>query len=378
MINIISTNTFKQNLKALLKSVDVGINGKRPWDMKIKNEIVFKRILQEGSLGLGEAYMDGEWDCESLDEFFNKLLRGSIDKKIKKNLKLLATIALSKIINHNSKEKSFEVGEHHYDIGNDLFKLMLDKRMVYTCGYWKNAKNLDQAQEDKLDLVCKKIGLKPGMRVLDIGGGWGSFAKFAAEKYKVNVVNVTVSKEQIALANKLCKGLPVENRLQDYRDIKGQQFDRVVSLGMFEHVNYKNYKTFMEIVSKNLKEDGLFLLHTLGGNISVTHLDPWTKKYIFPNSLVPSMKQITTAYEGLFVMEDWHNFGQDYDKTLMTWFENFDKNWPKLKTKYSKRFYRMWTYWLLSCAGAFRSRNLQLWQIVFSKKGIVGGYKSIR
>lgn len=378
MVNIMPLNSFKQNLKTLLKSADVEINGKHSWDMQIKDDIVYKRILQDGSLGLGEAYMDEQWNCKAVDELFNKLLRGHIDKKVIKNFKLLASILISRIVNHNSQEKSFEIGEHHYDIGNDLFKLMLDKRMVYTCGYWKNANNLNDAQEAKLDLVCKKIGLKPGMRVLDIGGGWGSFAKFAAEKYKVSVVNITVSREQIELANKLCKGLPIENRFQDYRDIKGEQFDRIVSLGMFEHVNYKNYRNFMKVVSQNLKEDGIFLLHTLGGNVSVTHLDPWTEKYIFPNSLVPSMKQITTAYEGLFVTEDWHNFGPDYDKTLMAWFHNFDKNWPKIKNKYGKRFYRMWTYWLLSCAGAFRSRNLQLWQIVLSKNGLVNGYQPVR
>ena len=269
------------------------------------------------------------------------------------------------------------IGEHHYDKGNDLYKAMLDKRLTYTCGYWKKAKTLDQAQEAKLDLVCKKLNLKPGQKILDIGCGWGSFAKYAAEKYKVKVVGITVSKEQIAFAKKLCKGLPIEIRLQDYRDIR-EKFDHIVSLGMFEHVGVKNYRKYMKVVHRCLKDDGLFLLHTIGRNKSLTTSDPWAEKYIFPNSMLPSIKQIGESIEELFVMEDWHNFGTDYDKTLMAWFTNFRKNWNKIKKNYDERFYRMWKYYLLASAGLFRARKGQLWQIVLSKKGVPKGYNSIR
>jgi cyclopropane-fatty-acyl-phospholipid synthase len=251
---------------------------------------------------------------------------------------------------------------------------MLDKRMVYTCGYWKDAKTLDEAQEAKLDLTCKKLNLKPGMKVLDIGCGWGSFAKYAAEKYKVKVVGITVSKEQAVLAKALCKGLPIEIRLQDYRDLN-EKFDRIVSLGMFEHVGYKNYKTYMKVVHRCLKDDGLFLLHTIGGNKSVKSTDPWIDKYIFPNSMLPSIKQMGDAIEDYFVMEDWHNFSADYDKTLMAWYNNFENSWNKLKDDYDERFHRMWRYYLLACAGTFRARKSQLWQIVLSKDGIKEGYR---
>jgi cyclopropane-fatty-acyl-phospholipid synthase len=276
-----------------------------------------------------------------------------------------------------SVRKAFEVGEKHYDIGNDLYSRMLDKRMVYTCGYWKEAQNLDQAQEAKLDLVCRKIGLKPGQKVLDIGCGWGSFAKFAAEKYNAKVVGVTISKEQAEFASKLCNGLDVEIRIQDYRSVN-EQFDHIVSLGMFEHVGYKNYKTFMRTAHKCLKDGGLFLLHTIGGNESVVSTDPWVHKYIFPNGMLPSIKQIGESIENLFVMEDWHNFGTYYDKTLQAWYENFKAHWNEISDKYNERFYRMWTYYLLMSAGAFRARSTQLWQIVLSKDGVSGGYKSIR
>ncbi len=370
-------NSYKKEIRKLLLSADIKINGNRPWDIQILDDRVYERVLKDGTLGFGEAYMDGEWDCQSIDQLVFRLTKAKLDQKVSKNIKLISYVLLSKLINYSRKANAFEIGERHYDTGNDLFKLMLDKRMVYTCGYWKNAKTLDQAQEDKLDLVCLKIGLKKGMKILDIGGGWGSFAKYAAEKYQVKVVNVTVSREQVKLANELCQGLPVENRLMDYRDLD-EKFDRIVSLGMFEHVGFKNYRTYMEVANRCLKENGLFLLHTIGLNSTAIYTEPWTQKYIFPNSTLPSIKQIGEAIEGLFVMEDWHNFGSYYDKTLMTWFENFDKNWPKIKDKYSERFYRMWKFWLLSSAASFRARNLQLWQIVLSKNGVDGGYQSIR
>jgi cyclopropane-fatty-acyl-phospholipid synthase len=236
------------------------------------------------------------------------------------------------------------------------------------------AKTLDNAQEAKLDLICRKMGLRPGMKILDIGCGWGNFAKYAAEKYGAHIHGITVSREQVKFANKICQGLDVKIELKDYRELN-ENFDRIVSIGMFEHVGCKNYRTFMKVIHQCLEEDGLFLLHTIARNTSVNSLDPWINKYIFPNSMLPSAKQITSAAEGLFVLEDWHSFGQYYDKTLMAWYNNFTKNWTSLKDTYDERFYRMWTYFLLSCAGSFRSRRSQLWQIVFSKKGIKGGYR---
>ena len=361
----------------LLAKADIVINGKNPWDFQVKNPTVFNRILSEGTLGLGESYMDGWWEVEKLDEFFCRVISARLQDKIKKDWHLILSAIGARMFNLQSKKRAFQIGEKHYDAGNDLYKLMLDSRLVYTCGYWKNASTLTEAQEAKLDLTCKKLQLKPGMKVLDIGCGWGSFAKFAAEKYDVSVVGITVSKEQVTLARELCQNLPIEIRLQDYRDVN-EKFDRVVSLGMFEHVGYKNYHEFFQVANRCLKNDGLLLLHTIGQNFSNKSGDPWILKYIFPNSMLPSIKQIGRASEKLFIMEDWHNFGADYDLTLMAWHANFEKNWDKIKDSYDEKFHRMWRYYLLSFAGAFRARNLQLWQIVFSKKGVPGGYKSIR
>ena len=364
--------SLKQHVQTLLADADVKINGTRPWDIKVHNENLYQRVLSRGSLGLGESYMDGWWSCDRLDELFHKVLSARLDEKVK-NVKTLLPYLKARIINPQSKTKAFHIGEHHYDKGNDLYRAMLDRRMTYTCAYWKDAETLDEAQEAKLDLVCQKIGLQKGEKVLDIGCGWGSFARYAAEEYGAEVVGITVSEEQVKLAKELCKGLPVEIRLQDYRNVN-EEFDHIVSLGMIEHVGQKNYKTYMEVVHRCLKDDGLFLLHTIGGNKSVKNLDSWIGKYIFPNSMLPSIKQLAASFEGLFVVENWHNYGPNYDKTLMAWFENFNKHWDKLKHSYDDRFYRMWKYYLLSCAGSFRARMNQLWQVVLSKKGVKDGY----
>lgn len=369
--------TSKQFIENLLGEAGVKIGGTNDWDIQVSDDSFYDRVFREGSLALGETYMDGLWDCKALDQFFYKILSAHLDQKVKFSWAGLSLFLRTFLFNLQTKTSSFKVGEQHYNIGNDLYKAMLDKRLVYTCGYWKDANNLDEAQEAKLDLSCRKIGLKEGDTVLDIGCGWGSFLKFAAEKYGIKGTGVTVSSEQVDLARKLCEGLPIEIRLEDYRNTDGQ-FDHIVSLGMFEHVGVKNYRTYMKTAHKLLKDDGLFLLHTIGLNFSSMTTDPWIEKYIFPNSNLPSIAQIGKAVEGLFVIEDLHNFGTDYDKTLMAWFNNFEKSWSELKGKYSERFYRMWKYYLLACAGSFRARNIQLWQFILSKNGVKGGYMSIR
>lgn len=366
----------KQFVQSLLNEADVQINGNRPWDIQIHNERTFDRVLAQGSLGFGEAYMDSWWDAASIDQLLTHIFNTNLETRVKP-WQMIIPALLAQLHNQQSKSRAFQIGQKHYDIGNDLYRAMLGPCMVYTCGYWKNASGLEEAQEAKLDLVCQKVGLKKGMRVLDIGCGWGSFAKFAAEKYEVEVLGITVSKEQAELATNVCKHLPVEIRLQDYREID-ESFDVIVSLGMFEHVGEKNYRTYMEIVHRSLPDHGIFLLHTIGGNRSVHSTDPWIEKYIFPNSMLPSAAQIARATEGLFVMEDWHNFGTDYDKTLMAWHKNFTQAWPTLQKTYGDRFGRMWNFYLLSCAASFRTRKNQLWQIVLSKNGSIDGYKSFR
>jgi Cyclopropane fatty acid synthase and related methyltransferases len=204
---------------------------------------------------------------------------------------------------------------------------MLDIRMVYSCGYWKGTSDLDKAQEQKLDLICRKIGLTRGDRVLDIGCGWGGFVQFAADRYGCRCVGLTLSAPQADYAAARCAGLPVEITTGDYRQLTVDSagvFDKIVSVGMFEHVGPQNYRTFMETVRPLLADNGLCLLHTIGDNRSKVRADPWLDRYIFPNGVAPSVEQIGRAIEGLFVMEDWHNFGSDYYKTLMAWHARYD------------------------------------------------------
>ncbi len=367
----------QQTIHDLLSIAGVQINGPQPFDIQVRRPDFYQRVLGDGVVGFGESYMGGGWDCEALDELIHKLLRADLEHAISP-LKLLLPFLASKIINRQRRSRAFRIGEQHYDLGNDLFQRMLDRRMTYTCGYWNKASDLESAQEAKLDLVCRKIGLEAGMKILDIGCGWGSFVRYAAERYGVEAVGITVAEEQVELGRELCAGLPVELRLQDYREVTGS-FDRIVSLGMFEHVGVKNYRKFMTRVRGCLADDGLFLLHTIGTNTPKTSVDPWTDKYIFPGGMLPTQKWVAAAAEGLLVMEDWHNFGVDYDPTLMAWMANVDVHREELANLgYGEDFYRMWRFFLLSSAGSFRARRNHLWQIVYSQRGLSGGYRSVR
>ncbi|EKE87567.1 cyclopropane fatty acyl phospholipid synthase [Idiomarina xiamenensis] len=357
----------------LLAKADIRVNGDRPWDIQVQQSAMFDRALAYGNLGLGESYMDGQWRAERLDMFFARLLRARIQDQVKPT-RLLWHALKSRLFNLQNIKRAWEVGRHHYDLGNRLYQAMLDPLMVYTCGYWRNADDLATAQRHKLELSCQKLGLKPGMKVLDIGCGWGSFMQYAAENYQVECVGVTVSKAQVELGQQRCQGLPVKFLLQDYRDLQGQ-FDRIISLGMFEHVGSKNYADYMRVAKRCLTDDGLFLLHTIGKHGNSGGTDPWISRYIFPNGEIPTLESMSPSLEDNFVVEDLHNFGADYDKTLMAWLSNFEHAWPQLKSDYDERFYRMWRYYLCSCAGAFRARDVQLWQWVLSKAGIEGGYQ---
>lgn len=359
----------------LLAMADIRMDGDRPWDMQLHKPDVPERALAYGNLGLGEAYMAGDWDAEQLDEFFARLLRARIAERVQPSRLMLHSLRV-RLFNLQTSRRAWEVGEKHYNLGNEFYAAMLDPRMTYTCGYWKDAANLAEAQEAKLDLICRKLQLEPGMRLLDIGCGWGSLMGYAAEHYGVECVGVSISSEQVELAKARYAGLPLEFRLQDYRELN-EPFDRIASVGMFEHVGRKNHREFMEVVHRCLKDDGLALLHTIGKNQRESTPDPWVDKYIFPNGDLPSLGQIGDAVDHLFIVEDVHNFGADYDKTLMAWHANFEAAWPRFADQLDERFRRMWRYYLLSCAGAFRARDIQLWQWTLSKHGVPGGYRRV-
>ena len=359
-------------VEGLLARADIQIGGNRPFDVSVHDERFFDRVLREGSLGAGESYMDGWWDCAALDEAIARLLRKGALGGLPRDWPTLVTALRSRLFNLQ-RLRPREVGEKHYDIGNALYETMLDRRMIYSCGYWPTAQTLDEAQEAKLDLICRKLMLEPGMRLLDIGSGWGGLMSFAAERYGVSATGITISREQAAWADAHKGALPVETKVMDYMALAGR-FPRIVSVGMFEHVGHKNYRRFFEKVASLIEDDGMFLLHTISGNLSVKQSDPWFEKYIFPNSMLPSPRQIAEASEGLFVTEDVHNFGPDYDRTLMAWHVNIERGWSRLP-QFDDRFRRMWRYYLLSMAGTFRARSINLLQFVFSRRGLEAAYR---
>ena len=362
----------QQLVAGMLGRADIRIDGDRPWDMRLHDPGALERALAEGNLGLGEAYMAGAWDCERLDAFFDHLLRAHIDREVQPAR--LAWHALQvRLFNRQNRTRAWQVGRAHYDLGNDFYEAMLDPLMAYSCGYWRDVDTLAAAQEAKLELICRKLRLQPGMRVLDIGCGWGSFMGYAARHHGVEGVGVTVSREQAEWARERYAGLPLTFRLQDYRELD-DRFDAIVSVGMFEHVGRKNHRQYMEVAARCLADDGLFLLHTIGKNRRDAVPDRWIDKHIFPNGETPSIGQIGDAIDGVFVCEDLHNFGADYDRTLMAWHDNFEAAWPRFAERLGETFRRKWRYYLLSCAGAFRARELQLWQWVLSKDGVRGGY----
>lgn len=370
-------NRYKSLIEKLVDDTGISINGTNPQDIQVYQEDFYKRVLKESSLGLGESYMEKWWEVEAIDDFLFRLFKSGIVHKVKKNWQLLFLLAKARIFNLQTQTKARKSIAYHYDIGNDLYQKMLDPLMQYSCGYWKNAQNLTEAQEHKLKLICEKLKLKPGQTLLDVGCGWGGLAFYAAKNYGAKVVGITLSKAQKEIAHKRCAQLPVEIRFQDYRDLD-EKFDRIVSVGMFEHVGSKNYAQYMETMARCLAHDGICLLSFIGATTGEVHTDPWIHKYIFPNGSIPSIQQLGKAIEGKWVMQDVHNIGKHYDKTLMAWIENFKTHWHELNTQYDDTFYRMWLFYLASSAASFRARRLHLWQIVLLKPKFCEEYVSVR
>ncbi len=373
---ILGFDGYERIVTNLLARRGVMVNGLERDDLQVLNERFYKRVLTKGSLGLGESYIKGWWDCASLDTLLTTLLKNDPRSELKTPWSIFWEQLVGALTNVQHW-RPYDIGAQHYDLGNEFYRAMLGDLLVYSCGYWKNASTLEAAQEAKMDLICRKLHLKPGQQILDIGCGWGALVKYAAKNYGVSAVGITISREQEAYSKENCAGLPVEIRYENYAETEGT-FDHIVSVGMFEHVGCKNYKHFMHKVKRLLKDEGLFLLHTIGTLRSQGCFDPWLNKYIFPNAFIPSLKQISESAEGVWVLEDLQNFGADYDRTLMSWWRNFEMAWPRFKFVYGDHFYRMWRYYLLMCAASFRVRRNQLWQFVFSKRGVENGYKSVR
>lgn len=372
-------------IEKMLNEIGIRLNGDQPWDIQVHNPRFLDRILHQQSMGGGESYVEGWWDCKRLDELFFRLTRSSLNNSFYSPWKLSLLSFRNSLFNQQSPLKSKEVSRH-YDLGNILFEKMLGKSMAYTCGYWPHANNLDEAQYAKYDLVCKKLDLKPGETVLELGCGWGGLAKHMAEKYGCNVVGFDICREPANYAKTLCKDLPVSIYQCDYRDThiynpNNIQFDKLVSVGVLEHVGPKNYIPFLNISRSFIKPEGIFLLHSIGANRKKIYCDPWINQYVFPNGVLPSLEGLGNAFENRFVVEDLHNLGVNYDKTLLAWHKNFNTHWPELTVhnkNYTESFRRLMNYYLLSCAGVFRARDMQLWQFVLTPQGQLNGCSSAR
>jgi cyclopropane-fatty-acyl-phospholipid synthase len=363
------TSLAQATLQELFASADIRLDGRRPWDIRVHDARFFRAVLAGGTLGFGESYMDGWWDCEALDEMCCRAIRARLEERVPVNLHTALAFASSFLLNLQTRRRARLVGRRHYDVGNDFFECMLDPSMQYSCAWFRDTNDLAQAQREKMDLICRKLGLEKGMSLLDIGCGWGGLARHASEHYGCRVVGITISEEQRRYGAELSRGLPVEIRLQDYREIS-EQFDRVVSVGMLEHVGPKNYRKYMRKVFETLRPGGVFVCQSIAANFSSLYPDPWVARYIFPNSMIPSAAQVSKATEKLLVLEDVQNLGGDYEKTLKAWESNFRRSWHRFASRYGETFYRMWRFYLLGCAGAFRARGLQLFQFVLSKGGI--------
>lgn len=372
--------TMAQDAKTLITDLlaraDVPINGSQPWSIRVNDDRVWQRVLSQHNLGLGESYMDGWWECDAIDEMLTRILTANLEGMLRLSPSLVLLAVGSMLSNRQTLLRARRNAQYHYDIGNDLYAAMLDPRMIYSCGYWKVADNLADAQEAKLDLICRKLQFEPGMRVLDIGCGWGGFIQFAAERYGVRAVGISPAGEQVRIARERCADLPVEIRQQDYREVAGQ-FDRVVSIGMMEHVGPRNLKEFFRVCDSVLAPEGIMLHHTIGSQSSIRHGDAFVDRYIFPGGVIPSLGQIFTASRKRFVIEDVQNLGPDYDPTLLAWCSNVEAAWDDLR-EYDERFRRMWRYYLLSSAAAFRAHSLQLWQLVMRREERTPRYDAAR
>jgi cyclopropane-fatty-acyl-phospholipid synthase len=381
----VQQHELRDRVVALLARADVRVDGDRPWDLHVHDDRFYARALAEGALGIGESYMDGWWDCDQLDEMFHRVLAARLERELRRDWRTLAHLAMSRLVNLQTRKRARRVAHEHYDLGTDLYMSFLDPYNQYTCAYFRGTDDLNRAQEQKLELICHKLHLSADDHVLDIGCGWGGFARFAAERYGCRVTGVTISSVQAEHARDFCQGLDVEIVESDYRDLPGRMTARGVSkalvCGMIEHVGYRNYRSLMEVAAQCLPDGGLFLLHTIGGQTTSTTMrrNRWLARYIFPVGMLPSLKQLTSAAEGRLVMEDLHAFGpRHYEKTLLAWYENFERNWHTIGARYGDRFFRMWRFYLLSLAGSFRADKQYLWQIIFSKNGVGGEYEAVR
>jgi len=373
------SNLARKLVTNLFSRAGVTVNGPNPWDPQVHDTGFFDRVLTGGSLGFGESYMDGAWDVEQLDALVRRIIQVKATGSSVVTLNRFWHDLKSRLVNLQTRKGSLAIAEAHYNLDHRLYQQFLGPYNQYTCCFFNKAKTLEEAEVEKLEMICNKLQLKPGDKVLDIGCGWGGFARYAAQTRNCKVTGISISREQIAYARKYTAGLPVEIVESDYRDLPrlyaSGHFDKVAIIGMIEHVGYKNYRQLFEIVHQLLNDEGIFLLHTIGNSATTTVVDPWIEKYIFRNSMAPSMAQLAKSAEELLVIQDWENYGHYYGPTLAAWHRNFNENWENIRTiegaqRFDERFRRMFNYYFLACKAGFETEHVYLWHLVMTKQGM--------
>ncbi|MFR9060167.1 class I SAM-dependent methyltransferase [Eubacterium callanderi] len=350
------------------KEVLVG-EGKPAFVVRFNKSLDIKELRRSTSLALGEAYMRGDIEVEgdlfqALDQLLGQMGKFSLDKTALKKL----------IFTSNSKKNQKDEVSSHYDIGNDFYRLWLDDTLSYSCGYFKNPDDtLYDAQVNKVDYILEKLYLKEGMSLLDIGCGWGFLLIEAAKKYGINGVGITLSLEQHKKFSERIAEEGLEGQLtaelMDYRDLPkyGKTFDRIVSVGMVEHVGRDNYDLFLSCADKVLNPKGLFLLHYISA-LEEHPGDPWIKKYIFPGGMIPSLREmISLAASHRFYVIDVESLRRHYSKTLLCWDKGFREHLDEVREMFDDEFIRMWDLYLCSCAATFHNGIIDLSQILMTK-----------
>lgn len=348
-------------LESLLARAGVAVGGARPWDIRVRHPGFFARVRAGGSLAAGEAYADGWWESDRLDEFFHRVFKAGLPERLAPAPWSGARRLLARLLGRAPRGP-----EAHP--GGEVFRAMLGPTMSFSSGYWRDARGLDEAAEAAMELACRKLELRPGMSVLDLGCGWGAFARHAARTRGVSVVGVDIACERVNAGRELCKGLPVALRVQDHAEVRGR-FDRVVSLGLAEEVGPAGCGGLMAAAARCLKPDGVALIQAAARNAPASRRDPWLERCGFAGGAAPSLSRLVQAMEGRFVVEDVHNLGPHYDRTLMAWHENLERRWHRCRG--DERLYRTLKFSLLASAGAFRARRSQLFQILMSRPGRV-------
>lgn len=365
----------------LLGRAGVGTDGREPWDLHVLDDRFYGRLIAQGSLGFGDSYVDGWWQCPRIDELIHRVLSYDLEADVGTGWGVRLQLLKAKLLNLQAPSRAPEVAAH-YDLGNEFFERVLGKTVMYSCAYWRRAGDLDAAQTDKIDLVAQKLEVATGEHVLDLGCGWGAIAEHLARTRGCRVTAVTISPAQAAYVRQRCAGLPVEVIEADYRDarvVAAGPYDKVACVGMMEHVGRKNYRGFLALCARLVKPEGLCLVHTIGTSVTTDVTDPWIERRIFPGSVLPSVVDVARAAEGQLTLEDWHSLGADYDRTLVAWHDNFAGYVASGELQRGERFNRTWRYYLLSFAGCFRTRrSIQLWQMVFAPVGRKGGHVSVR